>query len=147
MPRATIDTTATERFDLKSLPAVGDEEAGFVELRKLSYGQILQRRDMATKMAIEGVGGDKRSREEDIRVTTDIIQKAVTEFEFKNCIVSHNLEDAAGKTLNFGDPASVVSLDPQVGQEVAELIDSINDWDSDLTGKDEPTSETGLELV
>jgi len=130
MPRATIDTTATERFPLKSLPAVDNEEAGFVELRKLSY-----------------VGGDKRSREEDIRVTTDIIQKAVTEFEFKNCIVNHNLEDATGKTLNFGDPASVVSLDPQVGQEVAELIDSINDWDADLTGKDEPTSETGLELV
>jgi hypothetical protein len=146
MPRATVDMTATERFELKTLPAVGDEEAGWIEVRKLSYGQILARRDMATKMAIEGVGGNMK-RDDDIKVTTDIIQKAVTEFEFKNCIVNHNLEDATGKKLNFGNPASVVDLDPRVGQEISALIDSINQWDEDLSGKDEPNSETELELV
>lgn len=145
MPRATIDTTETERFELKSLPASGDEEAGFVELRKLSYGQILARRDMATKMAIEGVGSN--TREDDIRVTTDIIQKVVTEFEYKNCIVKHNLEDANGKLLNFGNPASVANLDPKVGQEISDLIDKLNQWDSSLSGKDESVSETESELV
>lgn len=145
MPRATIDSTETERFELKSLPANGDEEAGWIELKKLSYGQILARRDMATKMAIEGVGAN--SKEDDIRVTTDVIQKVVTEFEYKNCIVKHNLEDANGNLLNFGNPKSVADLDPKVGQEISQLIDDLNQWDADLTGKDEATSEAELELV
>lgn len=146
MPRATIDTTATERFDLESLPAIGDEEAGWIELKKLSYGQILARRDMATKMAIEGIG-DSKGRDEDIRVTTDIIQKVVTEFEFKNCIVNHNLEDKNGKNLNFSNPVSVQILDPKVGQEIGDLIDDMNQWDADLLGKDEQTFEEESEPV
>ena len=141
MPRATIDTTDTQRFELKSLPASKDEEGGWIELRKLSYGQILARRDMATKMAIEGVGSN--SRDEDIKVTTDIIQKLVTEFEYKNCIVKHNLEDANGILLNFGNAASVDNLDPKVGQEISDYIDELNKWDSSYSGKDEPTSEPG----
>lgn len=143
MPRATIDTTSTERFELKSLPAKDGEEAGYVELKKLSYGQILARRDMATKMAIEGI--DSKSKDDDIRVTTDIIQKVVTEFEYKNCIVKHNLEDAMGNLLNFGNPKSVADLDPIVGQEISGLIDTLNQWDADLQGKDMQTSEQGSE--
>ena len=147
MPRATIDTTATERFPLKSLPEQNGEEAGWIELRKLSYGQILERRDMATKMAIEGIGDSRKSRDEDIKVTTDIIQKAVTEFEYKNCIVNHNLEDAEGRLLNFSNPTHVQDLDPQVGQEVSELIDTLNEWDSDILGKDMRTSKDESEQV
>jgi hypothetical protein len=148
MPRATVDVTATKRVELKSLPARDDDEVGFVELRKLAYGQILERRDMSAKIAIEGLG-DTRTRTEadDIKVTTEMIQRAVTEFEFKNCIVTHNLEDEHGTLLNFSNPANVHALDPQVGQEVSELIDEMNQWDSDLRGKDETTSEAGLELV
>ncbi len=146
MPRATIDTTVTERFELKSLPASGDEEAGWIELRKLSYGQILHRRDMATKMAIEGIG-DSKGRGDDIKVTTDLIQKIVTEFEYKNCIVDHNLEDANGKKLNFSNPANVQDLDPKVGQEIGNLIDDMNQWDTDLQGKDQETSKQESELV
>jgi len=147
MPRATTDTTATERFPLKSLPEQNGEEAGWVELRKLTYGQILERRDMSAKMAIENVGGRGANREEDMKVTTELIQKKVTEYEFKNCIVDHNLDDAAGKHLNLSDPRSVWALDPQVGQEIGELIDSQNQWDADLQGKAEPTSKPELEQV
>ncbi len=147
MPRATTDTTATERFPLKSLPEQNGEEAGWVELRKLTYGQILERRDMGAKMAIEGVGNRSSSREEDMKVITEIIQKKVTEFEFKSCVVDHNLDDAAGKHLNFSDPRNVWALDPQVGQEIGRLIDEQNQWDADLQGKDEPVSKPELEQV
>ena len=146
MPRATINTAETTRFELKSLPKTDEDEGGFVELRKLSYGQILERRDMGAKIAIEGLG-DTRSKEEDLKVTTEMIQKAVTEFEFKQCIVSHNLEDENGTILNFSNPNTVHALDPQVGQEISELIDEMNQWDSDLRGKDESTSKVGLELA
>lgn len=142
MPRATFDTSITQRFDLKSLPASGSEEVGWVELRKLTYGQILQRRDMAAKIAIEGLG-DKRS--DDLKVTTDLIQKAVTEYEYKNCIADHNLEDGQGVKLNFGDAINVQNLDPQVGQEISDLIDKLNDWDTNAQGKGAQTSERELE--
>ena len=146
MPRATIDTQATERFELKSLPKTEDEEGGFVELRKMTYGQILERRDMGAKIAIEGLG-DSRLREEDLKVTTEMIQKAVTEFEFKQAVVSHNLEDDHGTLLNFANPAIVHSLDPQIGQEISQLIDGMNQWESDLRGKGEPTSKVESELA
>ena len=143
MPRATIDNTATERFLLRSLPAMDGEEAGWIELKKLSYGQILARRDMATGMAIEGI--DKS--QDDMKATIDIIQKTVTEFEFKNCIADHNLEDANGTKLNFGNPTSLTDLDPQVGQEIGDLIDELNNWDADVQGKDEPILEQGSEQL
>lgn len=133
MPRATIDTTATKRFELKTLPTADGEEAGFVELRKLDYGQILERRDMSAKMAIENIG---QGRSEDMRVTTELVQQMVTQFEFKNCIVDHNLEDETGKKLNLGDPKSFKKLDPQVGQEIAQLIDDMNQWEPDSSGKE-----------
>ena len=142
MPRATVDVTSTTRFELESLPKTEDDEAGFVELRKLSYGQILERRDMGAKIAVEGLT-DSRSSRDDLKVTTEMIQKAVTEFEFKHCVVSHNLEDEHGTLLIFTNPNNVWSLDPQVGQEVSELIDRMNEWDADLLGK----KETPLEAV
>ena len=145
MPRATIDTTATERFSLESLPASGGEEEGWVELRKLSYGQILHRRDMAAKIAIEGLGDSKHS--DDLKVTTDLIQKAVTEYEYKNCIADHNLEDKEGVKLNFSNPVNVQNLDPQVGQEISDLIDKLNDWDTKSQGKGVQASERELEQV
>jgi hypothetical protein len=145
MPRATTDTTAVQRFDLETLPPANGEEGGWVELRKLSYGQILERRDMSAKMAIENVGARGATREEDMRVTTELIQKKVTEFEFKNCIVDHNLEDNTGRKLNLGDPRNVWALDPQVGQEISSLIDNLNQWDADLQGKEEKTFATESE--
>ncbi len=140
MPRATIDTTQTERFELKSLPSTNENEGGFVELRKLSYGQILERRDMGAKIAIEGLS-DRQSRDEDLKVTTEMIQKAVTEFEFKHSIVSHNLEDENGTNLNFSRPSDVWALDPQIGQEIGNLIEDMNQWEADLQGKDAQTSK------
>ncbi len=138
MPRATVDVTNTKRFPLATLLATEDDDEGFVELRKLSYGQVLERRDMGAKIAIEGITD---GRQEDLKVTTDMIQQAVTEYEFRHAIASHNLEDEHGVTLNFTDPKAVWALDPQVGQEIGALIDDMNQWDSDLRGKDEPTSE------
>ncbi len=143
MPRATVDVTNTQRFELETLPKTDDDEAGFVELRKLSYGQVLERRDMGAKIAIEGLTDS--NRQEDLKVTTDMIQKSVIEFEFKHAIVDHNLDDEHGMRLNFNNPSSVWALDPQIGQEIGTLIDDMNQWDSDLQGKEGPTSEVGSE--
>jgi len=144
MPRATLDTGATERFDLQSLPAMNEEDGGWVELRKMSYGQVLERRDMAAKMAVD-LGRRGSTQTEDLKITTELIQKRVTEFEFKICIVDHNLEDENGGKLNFRDPTNIWRLDPKIGQEVGELIDDLNQWDADLVGKGSKASEVKSE--
>lgn len=140
MPRATTNTTETTRFELKTLPGEEGEDAGFVELRKLTYGQILERRDMSAKMAIENIGSGKS---EDMKVTTELVQMMVTQFEFRNCLVDHNLEDENGNKLNLGDPKVFAKLDPQVGQEISGYIDDMNQWDPDASGKEGQLSEVG----
>ena len=72
MPRATVDVTSTTRFELESLPKTEDDEAGFVELRKLSYGQILERRDMGAKIAVEGLTDSRSSRDDRLKFLTPI---------------------------------------------------------------------------
>jgi len=138
MPRATVNTTETFRKDLKSLPAKDGEEGGWIELRKLSYGEILARRDMATKIAVEGLDSGN-----DMKADIDIIQKAVSEYEMSHSIVDHNLTDDQDRKLNFNNPVHVTNLSPQVGQEISDLIDKLNDWEGDSTGKDEPSSMPG----
>lgn len=133
MPRATASQTDTIRYELKSLPASENEEAGFVELRKLSYGQILERRDMAGKMVVNMPSTGRR--DEDMKAAVDLAQQTATAYEFKHCIVSHNLEDDNGNLLNFGDSRTIAMLDPSVGQEIAQLIDDLNDFEADLSGK------------
>lgn len=133
MPRATIDAEARQRFDLETLPGGDGEEDGWVELRSLDYGQMLQRRDMAAKMAVEapdGQGGNPMDR-----ATIEIIQRKVTEFEFATCVTDHNLEDANGQKLNFKFPQAVASLQPAVGAEISNLIDSMNQDIESVEGK------------
>ena len=138
MPRATVNVQDTERFELESLPAANGEEAGFVELRRLSYGQVLERRDLGAKVAVEFDRTARRT--EDMTMVTEMVQQKVTEYEYKHCIVNHNLEDDKGKLLNFNNPEHIKLLDPRVGAEISQLIDALNDWEADLQGKAENTT-------
>lgn len=124
MPRATADLSAGEKVDLKSL------SEGWVQLRKLSYGEMLERQDMAGKMAMsaDAMAGGKNPE-----ATIQMAQSIVTAYEFARCIVEHNLEDEGGNKLNFQNAVHVNSLDPQVGEEISELIDKLNHLPEDLT--------------
>lgn len=133
MPRATVDQTETSRHDLQSLPE------GYVVLRKLSYGQMLQRQEMAAEMAMKGDGRGGRSNKAE--ATIKMMQTLVTEYEFKNCIVEHNLEDENGQNLNFQQPGSIVRLDPRIGDEVSQLIDKLNQFNEVNLEKSEAGSE------
>lgn len=119
MPKAVVDTTKNERFELKTLPASGDEEAGFVVLRRMSYGEFLKRRDMISKMSMKGQGKDTEA-------IMEMANEVVTRYEFLTCIVDHNLEDANGTALDFRSSKTFTQLDPVVGEEIAELIDDYN---------------------
>ena len=119
MPRATVDIGATDKFPLKTLPE------GYVVLRRMSFGQILERR-MFTKLEVESGGKGK-----DLRGELAMANRRVTEFEFKHCIVEHNLEDDDGRPLNLSTVPDFNKLDPRVGQEIEALITDMNNFEED----------------
>lgn len=128
MPMATVDVESTQKHELKTCPD------GFVVLRRLSYGQILQRR-MFTKLEI---GGDGRSK--DFRGEMAMANAKVTEFEFQRCIVDHNLEDATGRKLDLTKAADFNQLDPKIGQEIEGYITEMNSFEEE-EGDSRPGSE------
>lgn len=121
MPNATVDINATERVDLKTC------EGGFIILRRLPYGQWLKRQDMSMKMKMEMRKGDT---EGDLDIS--ILNRAVTEFEFKECIVEHNLEDANSAPLDFRKGYVLDQLNPKIGQEISDNIARLHQFEDDL---------------
>jgi hypothetical protein len=125
MPKATVNPADTERFDLKTAPP-----DGFITLRRLTYGQKLERQSIAMDMKVEMA--DKTNKGQGQGIMT-MQNKAVTLFEYRNCVVEHNLTDENEQLLNFTDPRTLDMLDPRVGDEIGELIDSMNNFeDGDL---------------
>lgn len=126
MPRGTIQTEPV-RKDLKTLPP-----DGFVLIRPLSFGQMLERRDMASKMYMEQT---RRGRGND-RMNIETMMQASRQYEFAHCIVEHNIEDENGQQLNFNNPLALTVLDPRVGAEIEKFLDEINreDEEDDVVG-------------
>jgi hypothetical protein len=121
MVKAVADLTVSEEIPLKTL------EGGWIKLRKLTYGQMMHRQDIAAKMAITS---DQRSK--NVEMAIDMAQAVVTQFEFANCIIDHNLEDENGVKLNLSATADINRLDPQVGAEISDLIDGLNQLPEDM---------------
>lgn len=125
MPVATRNADF-EHFDLKTLPEA------YVKLRRMTYGQILERRAMM-KVSFSNQGGKSKNLAGEIAMAN----KAVQIFEFAHCVVEHNLEDDKGRTLNLSTSADVERLDPKVGQEIETLIEKLNNFDQE---DDDPNS-------
>jgi hypothetical protein len=121
MPKATVDP-GTSRRDLKTCPG------GYVELRTLSFHEMEMRKDIAGRMYQEqqvSVGrGRKRTDEETLRAYFEAMNVSVTEFEFRNCIVDHNLfvDEAETQKIDFTKPMSTWKLDPKIGEEIDRYI-------------------------
>ena len=117
MPKATADITTIVRHELKTCPE------GFVELRRLTYGQLLERRLAAMVIEMEAQKGGKEAAG-----TISMAQLAVAVLDFTKCIVNHNLEDENGKLLNLSLATDVRRLDPRIGDEIGTLIDTANQF-------------------
>lgn len=119
MPRAVVDVTPIHH-DLKSLPE------GYVELRRMTYGDWLHRSDISLLMQVEmeeqKSKGKARGRTADMKLQN----QAVTIYEFSRCIVSHNLTDENDKPLDFKNRRTLEILDPRIGNEIGELIDEMH---------------------
>lgn len=120
MPKATV-SHETFRKELRTCPG------GFVVLRTLSYYEMMRRRDIASKLYTEQkVGKRNRQDTEFLKAQLEVMNVAIMEFEFANCIVDHNLEDENDVKLDFTNPMTFKSLDPKIGQEIADYIDELN---------------------
>jgi len=135
MPVATTTGGETETFKLKTL-----DEEGYVEIRRMTYGELLQRRQMTSQMKVSSEKGQSGFSGE-----LDLANYKVTLWEFSHVIVDHNLEDEKGNKLNFKKAADVERLNPKIGTEIGEYIDEVNQFADDeeeeeLQGKSEPAS-------
>jgi hypothetical protein len=125
MPKATVNIQDTEVHDLKTLPAKDGEEGGVVTLRRMSYGQVIQRRAMVSAMKVHG--GKGKNFEGEI----NMMQEGVTLFEFQHCIVDHNLTGDDDQPLDLRSPLAIKALDPRVGQEIETYIGKMNNFEED----------------
>jgi hypothetical protein len=133
VPKATVNTNDTEKFALKSC------EGGEVTLRRMTYGQKLTRQQNAVKMTMEQERGKRNGT-----MNMDMLQHAATVFDFRACVVDHNLEDEAGQKLNLTNPLHIDMLDPRIGEEIAGFIDKMNNFEADL---EESGFPNGSELL
>lgn len=122
MPVATRSTD-TVRKDLRTL------EGAFVELRQLSFDEMLERRDKAMKMSMEG--SPNRKKGEKVKMEFESAMQWTRFFEFSRCIVTHNLENEQHQPLNFDNPMTLKILDPKVGQEIEAYIEEMNQEEED----------------
>lgn len=120
MAIATI-TQPTETFKLKSAPP-----DGFVVIRRMTWGEKLKRQSMMTKYRMEM---DKSTKDKDMSLDVDILQEKVSNWEFQNLIVEHNLTDENEVLLNFRNLADVARLGPVVGEEIQRYIDEMNTFE------------------
>lgn len=134
MPNATVSTEAV-RKELKTLAG------GFVMLQPLPFGKILERREKASKMSMDQQQQGK-GRKQAQRVSFDLMQRWARSFDFANCIVDHNLEDANGGKLNFSLAGTLDILDPKIGAEIEEYIDELNQEEDDSDLEDFLTAST-----
>lgn len=120
MPRATV-ASQTEKFELKSLPEA------YVVIRRMTYGEKLSRTDAMMNM---------RTSTEDKEMQISLMSKKIAFQDFASLIIEHNLTDENDKPLNFKNAADVDRLDPVVGDEIGQLIDSISSFENvDFTKK------------
>lgn len=118
MPRATTDKSITTHHPLETL------EGGWVDLRKMTYGERIKVREMS--MEIGMTGSRQASKSDTVEMTGSLHLSDVADFEFACSIIDHNLEDGNGQKLNFTKPGVVQSLDPAIGLEIDQLITDLN---------------------
>ena len=125
MPKATV-SNETVRKELQTCPG------GWVELRQLPFGQMLVRRDKASRMIQEVRPNAKKT---DVQhVEFDILHEWANRYDFKHCIVDHNLEDEDGNKLDFSNGMTLQVLDPKIGAEIEKYIDELNQEEFDEEG-------------
>jgi len=100
-----------KRYDLEKAPG------GWVELRRLNHGQSNELSDQRLTFR-----ANKEAAEGEAKIAT----KEGRHFAFSKCIKDHNLT-SGGTKVDFTKRRGVDGIDPIVGDEIADLIDTHNE--------------------
>jgi hypothetical protein len=130
MPVA-VATDVAELKKLKTLPADPTVEGpageqGWVKIRRLTYGEKMNRRSINSKMVVKS-GKGKR----DAETVIDAFNEKTELFDFANCIVDHNLTDSKGVKLDFRREEHVRALASHVAEEIQTYMDELNNFEQD----------------
>lgn len=131
MPVATI-AAQPKRYDLKSLPD------GYVIIRRLSYGETLERSALSSKFNI-----DYQAKSKDMKAFIDMANELTTLFEWAHAIVEHNLTDENNRPLNFKLPQDVKAVQGVIGGEISAYIMEYNDFDDDGKPEEDTVNDAG----
>jgi hypothetical protein len=110
-----------KRYDLKSV------RGGWVEIREMSHGENLARQDMIMEMSVKMAEQGRKGPD-----TMDLKTKneATSAYDFKKCIVRHNLRHKDGRPYQFANPLDWSGkLNPRVGGEIESIIRKVNRWE------------------
>lgn len=134
MPLAVVMEEA-HREELKTCPG------GYVEIRRMSWGEKLHRRSYTSSMDMEM---DRRSQS--AKSTIQIFNEQVEIFDFQHCIGDHNLTklvnkrtglpcaaddpDATEVALDFTKVTDIKMLAGQIAEEIGTLIDKYNNFEA-----------------
>jgi hypothetical protein len=93
----------------------------------MTYGQKLIRQQNAMKVTMQM---QRRGQKKDAGSgSLEMLTLQSTLFDFKTCVVEHNLEDKAGNLLNLSTDFDVQRLDPIIGEEISTRIDEMNNFE------------------
>lgn len=126
MPVATVIAGTTEIVQLKTCPP-----DGYVVIRRMTYGEKMDRMEMSGKLSIRSNKQDKDAVGE-----INMMNKRAQMWEFANLIIEHNLErqdvkDGPTRPINFKSQDDVQRLDPRIGEEIAAALDKLNNFEED----------------
>lgn len=148
MPVATRKFSEHE-FQLNSL------EGGWVKIKRLSYGETQDRSSVLAAYSQPTATAQGRNRTEQRRMKrlgVDIPEeaneqvlriqlRALRAYEFAHCVTDHNLTDELNNKLDFTLQGVLEILDPDVAEEIADLIAEVNDNEGDVDAVDPTHSE------
>jgi hypothetical protein len=103
-------------------------EGGTVELKRLTYGQTLARRDMVMAFTF----GAPTSKGGDPDAGVELQNLKVTQFEWSNSIVNWNLTDENDQPLDWKKSNLFEVIDPAIAEEISQLITGMNDFEAEL---------------
>jgi hypothetical protein len=102
-----------------------------MEMRKDIAGRMYQEEKVSR--ARQGKRGDD---EEVMRAYFESMNVKVTEFEFRACVIDHNLfvDEAETQKIDFTKPMHTWKLDPKIGEEISKYITELTQMDEDDVG-------------
>jgi hypothetical protein len=130
MAKGTSSGKLSDRLPVKSAPP-----DGYVVLRRRTYGEKKKRDDMQVRMTVAAAEKQQQNGQlaQPEAMSMEINSLLVARYDFRTCVVEHNITDENDRLLDFSNPADLELMDEPVGEEIEKLIRDFNSPPDDLS--------------